>query len=114
MTPERKLQKIWMPKANGSWYPMNQIPADKFKLPGFAWYDYIRPLNKYDIFRHTVKGDAIRPSNRMVQPQIRHVDDIEGPALTRSRNIRSVVTDNGTTREVAYPSQDDRKARKER
>lgn len=114
MTPERKLQKIWMPKANGSWYPMNQIPADKFKLPGFAWYDYIRPLNKYDIFRHTVKGDAIRPSNRMVQPQVRHVDDIEGPALTRSRNIRSVVTDNGTTREVAYPSQDDRKARKER
>jgi hypothetical protein len=29
---------------------MSQIPPDKKKLPGYAWYDYIRPLSKDDIF----------------------------------------------------------------
>ena len=45
-----KMQRIWMPKAEGTLYPMSQIPADKKKLPGYAWYDYIRPLSKEDIF----------------------------------------------------------------
>ena len=46
----RKLQKVWTPKSSGTWYPMNQIPADKKFLPNFMWYDYIRPLDRYDIF----------------------------------------------------------------
>jgi lipopolysaccharide export system protein LptA len=45
-----KMQHIWMPKAEGTLYPMSQIPPDKKKLPGYAWYDYIRPLSKDDIF----------------------------------------------------------------
>ena len=45
-----KMQKIWMPKAEGTLYPMSQIPPDKKKLPGYAWYDYVRPLSKDDIF----------------------------------------------------------------
>ena len=47
---ERKLQRIWMPKATNTMYPMTQIPPGKSKLRGFAWFDYIRPLNKDDIF----------------------------------------------------------------
>ena len=46
----RKMKKIWMPKAEGTLYPMSQIPPDKKFLPGYAWYDYIRPLSKQDIF----------------------------------------------------------------
>ena len=45
-----KMKKIWMPKAEGTLYPMTQIPPEKKKLPGFAWYDYVRPLSKEDIF----------------------------------------------------------------
>ena len=45
-----KMKKIWMPKAEGTLYPMSQIPPEKKKLPGFAWYDYVRPLSKEDIF----------------------------------------------------------------
>ena len=45
-----KMQKIWMPKAEGTLYPMSQIPPEKKHLPGYAWYDYIRPLSKQDIF----------------------------------------------------------------
>lgn len=46
----KKLQKIWSPKSQGTVYPMNQIPAGKDKLVSFAWFDYIRPVNKDDIF----------------------------------------------------------------
>lgn len=38
------------PKSDGVLYPMDQIPADKMRLPTFVWFDYIRPQNKDDIF----------------------------------------------------------------
>jgi lipopolysaccharide export system protein LptA len=47
---DRKLQRVWTPKSNGTMYPLNQIPLERKYLPGFAWYDYVRPLNRYDIF----------------------------------------------------------------
>ena len=46
----RKMKKIWMPKAEGVMYPMTQIPPEKKFLPNFAWFDYVRPLDKADIF----------------------------------------------------------------
>lgn len=50
LTPERKLQKIWTSKSDGVLYPMTQIPASKDFLPNFGWYDYIRPVDKDDIY----------------------------------------------------------------
>lgn len=48
---QRKVEKIKMsPQTDGTTYPLLQIPADKLYLPSFAWFDYIRPLNKEDIF----------------------------------------------------------------
>lgn len=52
-----KMHKIWMPKAEGTLYPMSQIPPDKKQLPGYAWYDYIRPLSKHDIFEWRPKKE---------------------------------------------------------
>ena len=46
----RKMHKIWTAPASGTIYPVTQIPNDKRYLPDFAWFDYIRPLNKDDIF----------------------------------------------------------------
>ena len=46
----RRMKKIWMQKPSGVLYPMSQIPPDKYFLPQYAWYDYVRPLNKEDIF----------------------------------------------------------------
>lgn len=75
MTPERKLQKIWMPKSTGTLYPMNQIPKDMLYLPGFAWYDYIRPLDKNDIFRHvTKKTETKQRSVRVTPPPLQYVE----------------------------------------
>lgn len=50
ISEQRKLEKIWMPKAEGVLYPMSQIPPGQERLPKFAWYDDLRPLNKDDIF----------------------------------------------------------------
>ena len=48
---DRKMEEAALiGKSNGILYPMDQIPADKMKLPSFVWFDYIRPLNKDDIF----------------------------------------------------------------
>lgn len=47
---ERKLSKIWMPAATGTLYPLNMIPRDRLYLESFAWFDYIRPRDKHDIF----------------------------------------------------------------
>ncbi|MFV0546496.1 MAG: OstA-like protein [Bacteroides sp.] len=51
-------------KSNGTLYPMDQIPADKLRLPAFAWFDYIRPKDKEDIFnwRGKKSGEELRPT----------------------------------------------------
>ena len=41
---------MFVGKSNGTLYPMDQIPPDKLRLSTFAWFDYVRPLNKEDIF----------------------------------------------------------------
>ncbi len=50
LTPERRLEKIWASKSDGTLYPMTQIPPQKDRLPNFGWYDGIRPQNKDDIY----------------------------------------------------------------
>lgn len=65
LTPERKLQKIWVSKPVGTLYPMTQIPPGKEKLPAFAWYDYVRPIDQYDLRRRVGKGDN-KPLERRV------------------------------------------------
>ena len=50
LTEERKLQKIWASKSEGVLYPMTQIPPSKDLLPNFGWFDYIRPVDKDDIY----------------------------------------------------------------
>lgn len=47
----RQLERIWTPKAVGTSYPMSQIPANKERLPDFAWFADIRPKDKDDVFR---------------------------------------------------------------
>ncbi len=66
----RKMQKIWMPKAEGVMYPMTQIPPDKYFLPNYAWFDYVRPRNKQDIFNWRGKkaGTELKEQKRREAP----------------------------------------------
>ena len=52
-----EMDKIVIPKeAKGVFYPMSQRPADKRFLDNFAWFDFIRPMSKEDIFVWRGKG----------------------------------------------------------
>ena len=67
----RKMKKMVMsPKSNGTLYPMLQLPPDKMKLENFNWFDYIRLLNKEDIFNWRGKkaGQELKKSNRGAAP----------------------------------------------
>lgn len=71
----RKMKKMIMsPKSNGTLYPMHQLPPDKMKLDNFVWFDYIRPLNKDDIFvwRGKKAGQELKKSNRSAVPLPNH------------------------------------------
>ena len=67
----RKMKRIWMEKPTGTLYPMTQIPPNKSYLPGYAWFDYIRPLNKQDIFNWRPKkgGTELKEQKRREPPK---------------------------------------------
>ena len=64
--------------ATGTMYPMDQIPADKMRLPSFAWFDYIRPVSKEDIFvwRGKKAGQVLQKTDRkpMASPRDMHIE----------------------------------------
>lgn len=66
----RKMKKIWMPKAEGTLYPMSQIPPEKKFLPTYAWFDYVRPTDKDDIFNWRGKkaGTELKEEKRREAP----------------------------------------------
>lgn len=70
LNKQQKLDRIWMPKAEGTLYPMTQIPPQKLTLPTFAWFDYVRPLDKDDIFnwRGKKKGSELKTIRRHAAP----------------------------------------------
>ena len=66
----RKLKRLWSPAAQGSFYPIGMAPPEKSRLENFAWFDYIRPLNKDDVFnwRGKAKGTELKPTIRREAP----------------------------------------------
>lgn len=70
VSAERKLERIWMPKAEGTLYPMTQIPPGKEKLNVFTWFDYVRPLGPDDLFewRPKAAGTELRKITRHAAP----------------------------------------------
>ena len=65
-------------KASGTMYPMDQIPPDKSRLPSFVWFDYVRPLNKEDIFNWRGKraDQVLKNSSRgpVLSPREMHIE----------------------------------------
>lgn len=75
---ERRMEQgAFIGKAGGTLYPMSQIPPDQYRLSTFAWFDYIRPLNKNDIFDWRAKraGEELKKSDRkpQVSPRDMHI-----------------------------------------
>lgn len=70
----KKLKRIWGPATTGTVYPAALAPSDKTKLSNFAWFDYIRPLNKNDLFtwRGKKKGTELKIMPRREAP-LQHI-----------------------------------------
>lgn len=46
-----QVDKVVVPdKSSGVFYPMSQRPPESCYLENFAWFDYVRPLSKEDLF----------------------------------------------------------------
>lgn len=64
---EGQVDKVVVPKnSKGVFYPMGQRPADKRFLDNFAWFDYVRPTSKDDIFNWRGKnaGEVLKVVKR--------------------------------------------------
>ncbi len=67
---DKKMERIWAEQPTGTIYPMSQIPSDKKYLTNYAWFDYIRPLDKNDIFiwRGKKGEQVLKPEKRRNAP----------------------------------------------
>ena len=70
---DRRVKKIWMPAASGTIYPLFMIPPEQLYLNNFAWFEYIRPQDKDDIFNWRTKkaGSELKESVRHEAPKQR-------------------------------------------
>ena len=65
--------KIW-PTPTGTMTPIPDLKPDQKYLKDFYWFDYIRPLDKEDIFKWRGKkaGQGLKKSNRSAVPLPNH------------------------------------------
>lgn len=77
MGDNRKIRKIWMPEATGTFYPVTMIPGNMRFLENFQWFDYVRPLNPKDIFvwRGKTKGTELKTTTKRHAP-LQKINDI--------------------------------------
>ena len=76
---DRRMERgSFIGKATGTMYPMDQIPPDKMRLPAFVWFDYIRPVDKEDIFNWRGKraDQVLQKSDRRpaASPRDMHIE----------------------------------------
>ena len=86
ISPQRKLEKIWTSRFEATLYPMTQIPPGKEQLEAFGWFDYVRPLNKDDLYewRPKAAGTELKKVQPRVLPKQRLDDDEKSGGNTNS------------------------------
>ncbi len=72
-----QMDRIVIPnRSSGVFYPLSKVPEKARFLDNFGWFDYVRPLNKDDIFNSRSK------TQEMMLKKIRH-ENIPLPTLDR-------------------------------
>lgn len=70
---DEKLEKLKLwPSTKAQTVPLSQLKPDDETLKGFVWIDYLRPINKYDIFRRNERNvsEMIVPPRRFARDDI--------------------------------------------
>lgn len=96
----RQLETLWTCKSQNVMYPVTQTPVAKSKLPSFAWFDYIRPVDKDDIFRWRGKksGTELRNIPRRSAP-LQHISS--GSVVSVESGLQTDVGANSVKTENA-------------
>ena len=75
---EQQVDRIWMPAAEGTLYPVPMIPANMLYLQNFAWLDYMRPKDRDDIFNWVPKGqEAVLKESVLRSPPLQKLDKLK-------------------------------------
>lgn len=81
---ERKIQRIWMPATNGMLYPVDKTPDNERFLPTFAWFDYVRPVDKDDVFHWRGKKEGTELKESVVhRAPTQRLDDVKQNVLKK-------------------------------
>ena len=111
MSPTRRLERIWACKHSGTMYPISQIPPEKYKLPEFVWFDYVRPLSKDDIFEWRpkkggteIKAERRRDAPLQTIPVAKKPVEEDKPAETVPEKENDAVPE---TKQATHPAPDD-------
>ena len=66
----KKVKRIWTREITGTFYPLALVEKPKLYLPQFAWFEYMRPKDKFDIFnwQDKTKGTELKKTERRVVP----------------------------------------------
>lgn len=97
ISPERRMEKIWACKHEGTMYPITQIPPEKYYVPDYAWFDYVRPLSKDDILEWRPKkgGTEIKHEKRREAPlqKLSQQPDVEEQQALKSEEQQAMKTE---------------------
>lgn len=98
----RKLDKIWTNKFTSTMYPITQIPPAKYKLPNFAWFEDLRPMDKNDIFvwRGKSSGTELKSIKRHEAP----LQSLKKESLKEDKMKAEAETASGKTDKEASKS----------
>lgn len=93
---EEKVDKIWMPAAEGVLHPLALVPHNERFLESFAWFDYVRPVDKDDIFNWRPKkaGSELKISAPRSKPKRKGIggdknDGTKGVARKLTNNVQN-------------------------
>ncbi len=66
-----KVSRLWAAAGEGTLHPLALMSEDLRYLSNFAWFDYIRPVNKHDVFvwRGKKEGTGLKASVRHEAPK---------------------------------------------
>ena len=101
-----QLQKIVAsPQVTGTWYPLALIPPDKMRLPQFAWFDYIRPKDKYDVFEWRAKkaGTELKKEVKRQAP-VQNLDILSGKQPAAAPEAAPAAENSGSAAPTAAGS----------
>ncbi len=90
---DRKVSKIWTPQASGTMYPLFMIPPSSLYLDNFAWFDYVRPVDKDDIFNWRPKkaGMELKETVRREAPR-QKLDNVRKGKKNKDGNVLDTPT----------------------